>query len=188
MIRHPDTGPYAPTRRRSRSWQSVRWRVRGSRRYAIQADHGQSNAAPEARFGDRASGRVGMLTCLGAALLVAGALVALLQRLEGVSGMWVFNLIVALVIATPVVSVAALAGVSLLAVVERRAGRRPAERVVTAVLALAGAGATSGIMIANLRHPLALDGWLGLGGGLLLAIAALAHHRLAGSVQWRPYR
>jgi hypothetical protein len=45
-------------------------------------------------------------------------------------------------------------------------------------LAVCGGAAASGILVAHLRHSLALDGWVGLSGSALLVIAAVTHHHL----------
>jgi CDP-diglyceride synthetase len=110
--------------------------------------------------------------------LLASELVERLERLEGDVGLGALNLIFATMIATIVVCAAALAGDTVLAAAERRMGRRPGARLVTPLLAVCGATAATGILVAHLRHPLALDGWVALAGSLLLAIAAVAHHHL----------
>jgi hypothetical protein len=110
--------------------------------------------------------------------LLASELVERLERLEGAVGEGVLNPMVAVLIATLVVCAAALVGDSILAAAERRMGRRPGARLVTPLLAVCGGAAATGILVAHLRHPLALDGWVGLAGSLLLVIAAVAHHHL----------
>jgi hypothetical protein len=125
--------------------------------------------------------RIGVITSVGIALLLASELVdrlERLERLEGPIGLSALNLLFAMLIATLIVCTAALVGDWALTVTKRRTGRTPGTRLVTPFLALAGAAAACGILVAHLHHRLALDGWVALLGSLLLEIAAFAHHRL----------
>jgi hypothetical protein len=172
--------PTGGARARSRSvlLPRGRWRVRGSHADARGAAGDQAPDVAGAGVGDRARGRVGLLAFVGIGLLVASGLLERLERLEDDSGIGWVNLFLAMLIATIVVCTAALVGDSVLTAAERRKGRRPGTRLMTPLLAVCGGAAASGILIDHLRHPLALDGWIALGGSLLLAIAAVAHHRL----------
>lgn len=125
-----------------------------------------------------ARGHGGLLAFVGIGLLLTSELVDRLERLEGPYGLGALNLIFAAMIATIVVCTVALVGDSALAAAERRIGRRPRARFVSALLAVGGGAAATGILIVHMHHPLALDAWVGLAGGLLLAIAAIAHHQL----------
>jgi hypothetical protein len=124
---------------------------------------------------DRASAPIGLVAALGVGLMVAGEIA---DRLEVDLGLDLINLILASLFAALAVSVVVLLGDSLITAIARRSGRRPSQRLVTLLLTLAGAATAGWIVIGHLSHPLALDGWLGLGGSLLLLIAALAHHHL----------
>ncbi len=124
-----------------------------------------------------ARGHGGLLAFVGIGLLLTSELVDRLERLEGPLGLGVLNLIFAVMIATIVVCAAALMGDSALAAAERRIGRRPRARFVSSLLAVGGGAAGTGILVAHLHHRVALDSWVGLVGGLLLAIAAIAHHQ-----------
>ena len=115
------------------------------------------------------------MVAVGAALLVTAELA---DRLEVDLGLDALNLILASMFAALGVSVAALAGDSLIAAIAKRSGRRPDRRIVTALLMLAGAVATGWIVIGHLSHPLRLDGWLGLAGSVLLMLSALAYRQL----------
>lgn len=123
-------------------------------------------------------GHGALLAFAGIGLLLVSELVDRLERLEGPYGLGALNLIFAVMIATIVVCTAALIGDSALAAAERRIGRRPRARFMRALLAVGGGAAATGILGAHLHHPLALDSWIGLAGGLLLATAAIAHHQL----------
>jgi UPF0716 family protein affecting phage T7 exclusion len=119
-----------------------------------------------------------MLAFGGGGLLIASEVTDLLEQLEGNIGIGWVNLIVASLIATPIVCTAALVGDSLLAAAERRSGHRPGARILTPMLTAAAAAAAGGIIIDHLRHAVAVDSWIGLGGSLLLLLAAVAHHHL----------
>ena len=122
--------------------------------------------------------RIGVITSAGLALLLASELVDRLERVEGPVGLSALNLLFAMLIATLIVCTAALVGDWALTVTKRRTGRGPGGRLVTPLLALAGAVPACGILVAHLHHRLALDGWVALLGSLLLEAAAFAHHRL----------
>lgn len=168
----------APARPRVASW--LRKRRQGDAAVIRAGEAVGERAAGVAASGvsDRARGRVGLLAFTGIGLLLASELVERLERLEGDVGPGALNLIAAMMIATIVVCTAALAGDSALAAAERRIGRRPGARLVTPLLAVCGGAAAIGILVAHLSHPLALDGWVGLAGSLLLVIAAVAYHHL----------
>jgi hypothetical protein len=128
-------------------------------------------------------GRVGVLAFVGIGLLLASELVQCLERLEGDLGLGALNTIPALLIATLVVGVAALVGDTVLDAAERRLGRRPGARLVAPLLAVWGGAAATAILLVHLYHPLALDGWIGLAGSLLLVIAAVVRHHLPGAAR-----
>lgn len=127
---------------------------------------------------ERARGRVALLALTGLGLLLASELTDQLERLEGEVGLAALNLILGTMFATIVVCAAALVGDSLVAAAERRIGRRPGAPLVTPLLAVCGGATVTGILAAHMSHPIALDGWVGLLGGLVLVIAAVAHHHL----------
>lgn len=171
-----DTPRSAPLRLCVASWLDSR-RRRGASR--LEPVYGAAEQAPANTAGpteDTARGGVAFLACLGVGLLITSELVERLEHLEGEVGLGVLNLIFAVPIAAMVVSVAALIGDSLLGAGERRSGRRPGPCLATGVLGVAGAVTAAGIIVAHLRHAVALDAWIGLSGGLLLVIAAIAHH------------
>jgi hypothetical protein len=124
-----------------------------------------------------------LLAFAGIGLLLASELVDRLERLEGDIGFGALNLILAVLLATLVVCAAAIVGDSVLAAAEQRIGRRPGARLVTPLLGVCAGAAAIGILVAHLRHPLALDGWVGLAGSLLLVIAAVAYHHLPARSQ-----
>jgi drug/metabolite transporter (DMT)-like permease len=125
------------------------------------------------RWRERTTSLAGSLTLAGITLLGASELA---DRLEPNLGFNVINLYIAFSIAAFLVCVGALVGDTILAAVERRSGRRPGAQHVTLLLAVPGAAAIADILAQHLRHPPALDGWLGLAGGILLLIAAGLHH------------
>ena len=88
------------------------------------------------------------------------------------------NLWIAASFAAVAVCAIALLGDTLLAAIARRSDRRPSRSSVTALLMLAGVPTTIEILIVHQSHPLALDSWLALTGGVLLVLAAVAHHQL----------
>lgn len=130
---------------------------------------------------ERARIRVGLLAFTGIGLLIASELIELLERVEGEFGLVALNLVFAVPLAALVVCTAALAGDSVLALAERRIGRRPGARLVTPLLGACGGAAAIAILTAHLSRSLALDGWLGLAGSLLVMLAAVAHHHIAGA-------
>jgi hypothetical protein len=102
-------------------------------------------------------------------------LVDQLEHLEDNMGIGWLNLIVATVVATVIVCALALIGDSALNAGARWIGHRPGARLLTPVLTTAGGTVLCGILVAHLTRPLALDGWIGLGGALLLLGAAHRH-------------
>jgi hypothetical protein len=90
--------------------------------------------------------RVGLLALIGLDLLLTSELTDRLERLEGNVGLGALNLIFATLIATVIVSTAALVGDSILAASERRTGRRPGAYLVTPLLAVSGGAAVTGIL------------------------------------------
>jgi MFS family permease len=123
--------------------------------------------------------RIGLIASVGIALLLASELVDRLECLEGPIGLSALNFLFAMLAATLIVCTAALVGDWALTVTKRRTGRTPGARLVTPLLALAGATPACGILVAHLHHRLALDSCVALVGSLLLIVAAFAHHRLS---------
>jgi hypothetical protein len=115
------------------------------------------------------------VAAIGAGLLVASELA---DRLEVDLGLDVINVSLSVWFALLIVSTGALLGDSLLTAVERRSGQRTSPGLITSLLTLSGAAPAVWILISHLSHPLALDGWLALGGSVLLVLAALANHQL----------
>jgi hypothetical protein len=106
----------------------------------------------------------------------------LVDRLEGLEdnlGVGWLNLTLATLVATLVVCTLALIGDSALNTGARRIGHRPGARLLTPLLAAVGGTALCGILATHLTDPLALDGWIGLAGALLLLIAAVQRHAAA---------
>jgi hypothetical protein len=146
-----------------------------SRSPALESDDASSAAGHQRWSEDRTSAPVGLMAAVGAGLLVASELA---DRLEVDLGLSVIGLTLSMLLAVLIVSTGALLGDSLLRAVETRSGRRPSPRLVTSLLTVSGGPTVVWILIRHLSHPLALDGCLGLAGGLLLALTALAHHQL----------
>lgn len=119
-----------------------------------------------------------MLAFGGCGLLIASEMTDRLERVEGNIGLGAVNVTFSLLIAAMIVSTAALVGDSMLAVASRRLGHRPGARLLTPLLTLAGAASASAIAIDHVRHTPALDSWIGLGGSVLLLLAALANRHL----------
>lgn len=134
--------------------------------------------AAAAALADRARVHVGLLAFSGLGLLLTSETVDRLERLEDNAGIGWLNLTFAAPLATIAVCAAALIGDTALRAIERRIGRRPRTRLTTPLLATSAAATISGILLAHLTRPLALDGWTGLAGSLLLLIGAIAHHHL----------
>lgn len=121
---------------------------------------------------------VASLSFGGAGLLIASEITDRLERAEGDLGPTALNLAIATPLALLLVSSAALLGDSLLARAERRSGRRPGARLVAPLLTVAGGAVGSAIIVDHARHAIAVDGWMGVGGSVLLLLAAFAQHRL----------
>lgn len=113
-----------------------------------------------------------LLAFAGLWLLLTGGLIEAFEQLEGDAGVGWVNLTFAVTLATIVVCVVALIGDSALRAVDRRMGRRPGARLVKPGLAIAGAVAFLTILVAHIGHHLALDGWIGGAGALVLLAAA----------------
>jgi hypothetical protein len=146
-----------------------------NRRLAVSrpdADH-DPESKPVRRGRERAASLAGILALAGITLLGASELA---DRLEPDVGFNVIGLYFAFSIAAIVACGGALLGDSALSAIERRAGRRPGAQHVTLLLAVPGGVATAEILAHHLQHPPALDGWLGLAGGLLLLTAACLRH------------
>ncbi len=124
---------------------------------------------------DRAPAVIGLLAAAGSGLLIAGELT---DALEADLGLTVFNLLLSSLLAVLIVSTGALVGDSLLTAVNNRFGWQPNRRLITASLMFAGAPVTIWILIGHFSRPLRLDGGIGLAGGVMLVLAALAHHGL----------
>jgi hypothetical protein len=112
-------------------------------------------------------------------LLLISELVDRLEHLEDNVVIGWLNLTFATMVATVIVCALALIGDSALDSAERRIGHRPGSRSLTPLLATGGCAALCGILAAHLSHPLALDGWIGLAGALLLLVAAVHRHAAA---------
>jgi hypothetical protein len=134
-----------------------------------------ADAASSAPGPTQAHASVGLLAFCGIDLLVIGELVDRLEGLEGDLGIGWLNLTVATLFATVIVCTVALIGDSALNAGARRIGHRPGARLLTPLLAAAGGAALCGILVDHLAHPIGLDGWIGLGGALLLLGAAYQH-------------
>lgn len=173
-----DTPTGRSARPRTASWLRPWWQARVFLHRAGQPADGQAVTLAAGSDPSYARGHGGLLAFVGIGLLLTSELVDRLERLEGPLGLGALNLIFAVIIATIVICTAALMGDTALAAAERRIGRRPRAPFVRSLLAVGGGAAGTGILVAHLHHPLALDSWVGLAGGLLLAIAAIAHPQL----------
>jgi hypothetical protein len=127
----------------------------------------------------QARSSVALLAFAGIELLLISELVERLERLEDNLGVGWLNLTLATLVATVIVCALALIGDSALNMGARRIGHRPGARLLTPLLAAAGGTAVCGILATHLTHPLALDGWVGLAGALLLLVAAVHRHAAA---------
>jgi hypothetical protein len=134
---------------------------------------------------ERALPIVGMLSFTGAGLLLVSELTDRLERIEGDVGMGTFNLIVAVLLAVPVVCTVALVGDSILARLERHSGHRPGAWMITPLLTVAGVTAAGGVIVGHLWRPPPLDAWIGIAGGVLLLLAGLARRHRSDEAQPR---
>jgi hypothetical protein len=133
----------------------------------------------------RARASVALLAFAGIDLLLTSELVDRLERLEDNLGIGWLNLTCATMVATLILCGLTLIGDSVLDAREQRTGRRPGGPPLTPLLATAGGAALCGILAAHLSHPLSLDGWIGLGGALLLLAAAAAHRHISHATTQR---
>jgi hypothetical protein len=128
---------------------------------------------PVRRWRERTASLPGPLALAGITLLGASELT---DRLEPEIGFSAINLYLAFSIAAFLACVGALVGDTILSAMERRSGQRVGAQHVTLLLAVPGTAAIAEILAHHLRHPPALDGWLGLAGAISLLIAAAVHH------------
>ena len=119
----------------------------------------------------------GVLATTGVMLLVASKMS---DWLEPYLGFDVLNIAFAFTVALTAASLIAALTYDLLNSRAARSRSRPSHTATTSILVTAGTAALAVFGIEHLHHRPALDGWLGVAGGLLILAAALANHRGAG--------